>query len=67
MKARELEDLTKEELLKRRRTSGRNFQSTIPAFNRAVGKHCTDETFKEDVARIEMALGEKELQVGKTS
>jgi hypothetical protein len=26
---------------------GRNFQSTIPAFNGAVGKHFTDETFKE--------------------
>ncbi|MGD9577190.1 MAG: 50S ribosomal protein L29 [Syntrophorhabdus sp.] len=68
MKARELRDLTKEELLKKKK----DFKEEI--FNLRF-QHSTGQLentarmklLKKDVARIEMALREKELQVGKTS
>ncbi len=68
MKARELRDLTKEELLKKKK----DFKEEI--FNLRF-QHSTGQLentarmklLKRDVARIEMALREKELQVGKTS
>jgi large subunit ribosomal protein L29 len=68
MKARELRDLTKEELLKKKK----DFKEEI--FNLRF-QHSTGQLentsrmklLKRDIARIEMALREKELQVGKTS
>lgn len=68
MKARELRDLTKEELLKKKK----DFKEEV--FNLRF-QHSTGQLentarmklLKKDIARIEMALREKELQVGKTS
>jgi len=68
MKARELRDLTKEELLKKKK----DFKEEI--FNLRF-QHSTGQLentarmklLKRDVARIEMVLREKELQAGKTS
>jgi len=68
MKARELRDLTKEELLKKKK----DFKEEV--FNLRF-QHSTGQLentarmklLKRDIARIEMALREKELQVGKTS
>jgi large subunit ribosomal protein L29 len=68
MKARELRDLTAEELLKKKK----DFKEEI--FNLRF-QHSTGQLentarmklLRRDVARIEMALREKELQVGKTS
>ena len=68
MKARELRDLTKEELLKKKK----DFKEEI--FNLRF-QHSTGQLentarmklLKRDVARIEMALREKELQAGKSS
>jgi len=68
MKAREFRDLTKEELLKKKK----DFKEEI--FNLRF-QHSTGQLentarmklLKRDVARIEMALREKELQAGKSS
>jgi len=68
MKARELRDLTKEELLKKKK----DFKEEI--FNLRF-QHSTGQLentarmklLKRDVARIEMVLREKELQAGKAS
>ena len=68
MKARELRDLTKEELLKKKK----DFKEEIfnLRFQHSTGQLENTSRMKllrRDVARIEMALREKELQVGKTS
>jgi len=63
-----LRDLTKEELLKKKK----DFKEEV--FNLRF-QHSTGQLentarmklLKRDIARIEMALREKELQVGKTS
>jgi large subunit ribosomal protein L29 len=68
MKARELRDLTAEELLKKKK----DFKEEIfnLRFQHSTGQLENTSRMKllrRDVARIEMALREKELQVGKTS
>ena len=68
MKARELRDLTVEELLKKKK----DFKEEIfnLRFQHSTGQLENTSRMKllrRDVARIEMALREKELQVGKTS
>jgi len=68
MKARELRDLTAEELLKKKK----DFKEEIfnLRFQHSTGQLENTSRMKllrRDVARIEMALREKDLQVGKTS
>ncbi len=68
MKARELRDLTAEELLKKKK----DFKEEIfnLRFQHSTGQLENTSRMKllrRDVARIEMALREKELKVGKTS
>jgi large subunit ribosomal protein L29 len=68
MKARELRDLTAEELLKKRK----DFKEEIfnLRFQHSTGQlenTARTKLLRRDVARIEMVLREKELQVGKTS
>lgn len=68
MKARELRDLTAEELLKKKK----DFKEEIfnLRFQHSTGQLENTSRMKllrRDVARIEMALREKELQAGKTS
>jgi large subunit ribosomal protein L29 len=68
MKARELRDLTAEELLKKKK----DFKEEIfnLRFQHSTGQLENTSRMKllrRDVARIEIALREKELQVGKTS
>jgi large subunit ribosomal protein L29 len=68
MKAQELRDLTAEELLKKKK----DFKEEIfnLRFQHSTGQLENTSRMKllrRDVARIEMALREKELQVGKTS
>jgi large subunit ribosomal protein L29 len=68
MKARELRDLTAEELLKKKK----DFKEEIfnLRFQHSTGQlenTARTKLLRRDVARIEMALREKELQVGKTS
>lgn len=68
MKARELRDLTAEELLKKKK----DFKEEIfnLRFQHSTGQLENTSRMKllrRDVARIEMALREKELQIGKTS
>jgi len=68
MKARELRDLTVEELLKKKK----DFKEEIfnLRFQHSSGQlenTARMKLLRRDVARIEMALREKELQVGKTS
>jgi large subunit ribosomal protein L29 len=68
MKARELRDLTAEELLKKKK----DFKEEIfnLRFQHSTGQLENTSRMKllrRDVARIEMALREKELQVDKTS
>ena len=68
MKARDFRDLTAEELLKKKK----DFKEEI--FNLRF-QHSTGQLentarmklLRRDVARVEMALREKELQTGKTS
>jgi large subunit ribosomal protein L29 len=68
MKARELRDLTVEELLKKKK----DFKEEIfnLRFQHSTGQLENTSRMKllrRDVARIEMALREKELNVGKAS
>jgi len=68
MKARELRDLTVEELLKKKK----DFKEEIfnLRFQHSTGQLENTSRMKllrRDVARIEMALREKDLQIGKTS
>ena len=68
MKAKELRDLTAEELLKKKKDLKEEIFNL--RFQHSTGQLENTSRMKllrRDVARIEMALREKELQVGKTS